>query len=189
MTVIPPDCAANIAAAIQIAGKHFTPCVWTPVTPPLDTSAGVLTVSFRNIETKIHQTIILPVVLCGRETWSLTLTEEHGLRVFENRVLRRIFGRKRYEVTGEWRRLHNEELHGVYSSSNIIRVIRSRIMRLAGHVARMGDEVRTVLWRVDLKTRDHCEDLGVDGMAIETDLKETVQEGVDSICMTYVTYN
>jgi hypothetical protein len=70
----------------------------------------------------------------------LTLREEHSLRVFENRVLRRIFGPKRDEVTGEWRKLHNEELHNVYSSPNIIRTIKSRRMRWAGHVARMGEE-------------------------------------------------
>jgi hypothetical protein len=71
----------------------------------------------------------LPVVLYGCETWSHTLREEHRLRVFENRVLRRIFGPKRDEVTGEWRRLHNEELHDLYSSPNIIRVIKSRRTR------------------------------------------------------------
>jgi hypothetical protein len=81
--------------------------------------------------------IILPVVLCGCETWSLTLREDHRLRVFENRVLRRIFGAKRDEVTGEWRKLHNEELRDLYSSPSIIRIIRSWRMRWAGHVARM----------------------------------------------------
>jgi hypothetical protein len=65
----------------------------------------------RNVKFKIHKTIILAVVLYGHETWSLTLREEHRLRVFENRVLRRIFGPKRDEVIGEWRKLHNEELH------------------------------------------------------------------------------
>jgi hypothetical protein len=81
----------------------------------------------------------LPVVLYGFETWSLTLREEHRLRVFKNRVLRRIFGPKRDGVTGEWRRLHNEELNDLYSSPNIFRVIKSRIIRWAGHVARMGE--------------------------------------------------
>jgi len=68
------------------------------------------------------------------------LREEHRLRVFENRVLRRIFGPKRDEVTGEWRKLHNEELHNLYSSPDIIRLVKSRRMRWAGHVARMGKE-------------------------------------------------
>jgi hypothetical protein len=73
--------------------------------------------------------IILPVLVYGCETWSLTLREEHRLRVFENRMLRRIIGPKRDEVTGEWRRLHNEELNDLYSSPNIIRVIKSRRMK------------------------------------------------------------
>jgi hypothetical protein len=78
------------------------------------------------------------VVLYGCETWSLTLREEHRLRVFENRVSRRIFGLKRDEVTGGWRKLHNEELHNLYFSPSIIRMIKSRRMRWAGHVAHMG---------------------------------------------------
>jgi hypothetical protein len=94
----------------------------------------------RNVRIKIYKTIILPVVLYRRETWSLTLREEHRLRVFVGRVLRRIFGPKRDEVTGEWRKLHNEELHNLYSFSNIIRQVRSRRMRWAGHVSCMGKE-------------------------------------------------
>jgi len=82
----------------------------------------------------------LPVVLHGCETWSLTLREERKLRVFENRVLRKIFGPRRDEVMGEWRILHNEELNDLYSSPNIVRVIKSRRMRWAGHVAPMGEE-------------------------------------------------
>jgi hypothetical protein len=78
------------------------------------------------------------VVLYGCETWYLTLREEHRLRVFENRVLRRIFGPKRDDVTRDWRKLHNEELHNLYSSLNIIRMYKSRRMRWAGHVAQMG---------------------------------------------------
>ena len=83
----------------------------------------------------------MPVVLYGYETWSLTLREERKLRVFENMVLRRIFGPKRDEVRGERRRLHNEELNDLYSSRNIVRVIKSRRMRWAGHVARMCEEM------------------------------------------------
>jgi hypothetical protein len=79
------------------------------------------------------------VVLYGCETWSLTLRKEHRLRVFENRVLRRIFGPERDEVTGCWRKLHNEELRGLYSSPGIVRVIKARRMRWAGHVARMRE--------------------------------------------------
>jgi len=82
--------------------------------------------------------IILPVVLYGCETWSLTLRKERKLRVFENMVLRRIFGPRRGEVMGEWRRLHKEELNDLYCSPNILRVIKWRRMRWAGHVARMG---------------------------------------------------
>jgi hypothetical protein len=84
---------------------------------------------------RIHKIIILPVVLYGCETWSVTLREEHRLRVFENRVLRRIFGLRRDEVTGGWRKLHNEEPHNLYSWPSIIRIIKSRRMRWAGRVA------------------------------------------------------
>jgi len=80
---------------------------------------------------KIYRTIILPVVLCGCETWSRTLGEERMLRVFENWVLR-IFGPKRDEVTEKWRKLHSEELGDLYFSPNIVRVITSRRMRLEG---------------------------------------------------------
>jgi hypothetical protein len=82
--------------------------------------------------------MILPVVLCGYETWSLTLREEHRLRVFENRVVSRIFGPKRDEMTGSQRKLHSEELHNLYFSPSIIRMIKSRRMRWAEHVARIG---------------------------------------------------
>jgi hypothetical protein len=93
----------------------------------------------RNVKVKIYKTIILPVVLYGCETWYVTLREEHRLRVFENRVLRRIFGPKRDEVAGEWRRLYSGELHKFYSSPNIIRQTKSRGMRWEGHVTLMGE--------------------------------------------------
>jgi hypothetical protein len=96
-----------------------------------------LPVSYKNLKIKIYKTVILPVVLYGCETWSLTLGEEHRLRVFENRVLK-IFGPKMDE-DGLWRKLHNDELHNLYSSPNIVRVIKSRRMRWAGHVARIGE--------------------------------------------------
>jgi hypothetical protein len=85
------------------------------------------------LNVRIYKTIILPVVLNGCETWSQILREEHRLKVFENRVLRRIFGPKRDEVTGEWRKLHNKELCDLYSSPSIIRIIKSRRMRWVGH--------------------------------------------------------
>ncbi|KAJ4431620.1 hypothetical protein ANN_20219 [Periplaneta americana] len=93
----------------------------------------------KNLKVRIYKTVILPVVLYGCETWTLTLKEEHRLRVFENKVLRKIFGAKRDEVTGEWRKLHNTELHALYSLPDIIRNIKSRRLRWAGHVARMGE--------------------------------------------------
>jgi len=91
------------------------------------------------LKVKIYRNIILPVVLYGCETWSMTLRGEHRLRVFDNRVLRRVFGPKRDEVPGEWRKLHNEELSDLYSLHNIMRVVKPRRIRWAGHVARMGE--------------------------------------------------
>jgi hypothetical protein len=94
----------------------------------------------KNVKVRIYKTIILPVVLYGCETLSLTLGKEHGLRVFENRLLRRMFGPKRDGMMGGWRKLHNEELHNLYSSPSVIRIINSRRMRWAGHVAGMGEK-------------------------------------------------
>jgi len=94
----------------------------------------------KDTSTEGYRTIILPVVLYGCETWSLTLRDERGLRVFENRVLRKVFGPKRDEVTGEWTKLNNEELNDLYSLPNIVRVVKSKRMRWAGHIARMGED-------------------------------------------------
>ena len=91
-----------------------------------------------NIKIEMYRTKFQLVVLYGCETWSLTLREERRLRVFQNRVLLRIFGPKSDEVTGEWRKLHNEELSDLYSLPNIVRVVKSRRMRWAGHVGRKG---------------------------------------------------
>jgi hypothetical protein len=92
----------------------------------------------KNLKIRIYKTIILPVVLYGYETWSLTFREDHRLGMFENRVLRKIFGPKRDELAGEWKKLHNKELHDLYYSPSIIRIIKATRMRWTGHVARIG---------------------------------------------------
>jgi hypothetical protein len=94
----------------------------------------------KNIKIKIYRIIIFPVVLYGCETWTLKIKEEHRLRVFGNKVVVRIFGSMRDEVAGEWIKFHNKELHDLYSSPNIVRVIKSRRMRGAKHVARMRQD-------------------------------------------------
>jgi hypothetical protein len=100
---------------------------------------NVITIMLKVLFTA-YKTIILPVVLYGSETWSLALREEHRLRVFENILLRKIIGPKRDEVTGEWRKLHNKELRDLYSSPIIVRVIKSRSMKWAGHVERTWEK-------------------------------------------------
>jgi len=109
----------------------------------------------------------LPVIFYGCETWSLILRDESRMSVFENRVLRRIYETKRDELTGEWGKLHTEELYDLYSSPDIIRVIKSRRMRWAEHVACMGQRrgVYRVWWR-SLRERDNLEDPGFDGRII-----------------------
>ena len=126
----------------------------------------VFQVAIQKFKIKIYRTIILPVVLYGCETWSLTLREKRKLRVFENMVLREYLDR-REEETGEWRRLHSEELNDLCSSPNIVRVIKSRRMRWAGHVVRMGEErgCRGCWWG-NRREGDHWGDLGVDGWII-----------------------
>ena len=119
--------------------------------------------------------IILSVVLYGCETWSLTLREERRLRVFENRVLRRIFGLKRDGVTGEWRKLHNEKINELQCSSNIIGVIKSRRMRFAGHVARMREReaMHTGFWWGNLEGK---RSLGTPRCRWEDNIEMNLQE-------------
>ena len=129
-------------------------------------NANSFTIYIYSLKIKIYRTIILPVVLYGCEAWSLTLREEKKRRVFENMVLRRIFGPRRDEVT-EWRSLHNEELNDLYFSPNIVRVIKSRRMRWAGHVARMSEERGCIgSWWGNRREGDYWGDLGVDGWII-----------------------
>jgi len=112
-------------------------------------------------------TIILPVVLYGCKTWSLILKGERRLRVFENGLQRKIFGSKRDKVPGDWRRLRDEELHVLYSSPNIIWVIKSRRVRWTEHVARVGDNggaYRVLVGKPERK--DHLEEINIDGSII-----------------------
>jgi hypothetical protein len=127
----------------------------------------------KNTKIRVHRTI-LPVVLYGCETWSLTLREEQRLRVFESRVLRRIFWPKRDELTGEWRRLHNEELNYLYSSPNIIRVIKSRRMRWAGHVAGMGE--KRGAYRILVGRPEGRQPLGTPRSRCEDNIKMDLQQ-------------
>jgi len=123
----------------------------------------------KNSKIKIYRTEILPAVLYGCETWSLTLGEERRLRVFENRALKRIFVPKRGEVTRKWRKLHNEELNDLYSSPNIFEVTKPRRMRWAGHVARMG--ARRGLYRVLVEKPEGKRLLGRPGCRWEDNIK------------------
>jgi hypothetical protein len=133
------------------------------------------------MKVNIYKTVILPVVLYGCENWSLTLREQKRLRVLENRVLRRIFGLKRDEVMGEWRKLHNGELHNLHSAPNIIRQIKQRRTRWAGHVACIGEErkvYRVLVGRLKGKRppgrlRHRWED------GIKMDLREIAWEGME----------
>jgi hypothetical protein len=133
----------------------------------------------KNIKNKIYRAVNLPNVLYGYESWSLTMREEYRPRVFENRVLRRIFGTKRVEVTREWRRkLHNEEINDLHTSPNVIRVIKSRGMRWAGYVARMGE--RRCVYRVLVGKPDGNRPLGRTRLRREYNIKMDLLEcGVD----------
>jgi hypothetical protein len=106
---------------------------------PFGAEPSIFSSTAKNVKIRIYKTIILPVVLYRCETWSLTLREEHRLRVLENRVLRRIFGPRSDGVMGGWRKLHNEELRDLYLSRSIIVIIKLRRMIGTGHVARIGE--------------------------------------------------
>jgi hypothetical protein len=144
----------------------------------------------KHLKVIIYKTIILPLVLYGCETWSLTLREEHKLRVFENRMLRRIFGPKRNGVTGGWRKLHNEELHNLYSCSSIIRIIKLRRSRGSEHMARIGekrDVYRLLVGKPEGKSplgRPRCRWLD----NIKMDLLEIGSGGVDWIGLAHDRY-
>jgi hypothetical protein len=121
----------------------------------------------------IYRTIILLVVLCGSDTWCVTLREGHRLRVFESRAMRRIRTSERDEVTGEWKRLCNKELYDLYSSPNIMQVIKSRRMRWAGHVAHVGD--RKGAYRVLVGRGERRRPLGRPRCRLEDNIKMDLQ--------------
>jgi hypothetical protein len=123
---------------------------------------------------KIYGTIILPVVLYGCETWSLTLREERRMRVLEKRVLRRIFVPKWDEVMGEWRKQHNAELNDLYFSPAIVRVIKSRRMRCTGHVERMGE--RRGVYRVLVGKPDGKRPFGRPGLRWGDNIKMDLED-------------
>jgi len=128
----------------------------------------------KNLKIKKYRNIILPFLLYGCEAWSPTLREERRLRGFEYRVLRRMFGLRRDEVTEERRKLHNEELNDLYCSPNIVRVIKSRRMRWAGHVARMGE--RRGVYRVLVGKTEGKRPLGRLRRRWEDNIKTDLQE-------------
>jgi hypothetical protein len=134
---------------------------------------------------KIYRATILSVVLCGCATWSLTLRDEHRLRVFKNRVLRKSFGHKRDKDTEEWRRLHNEEVLDLYSSPNIFQVIKSSRMRWAGYVVRRVE--RSGTYRVLVGTPKGKRPIGRPRHRWEDNIKIDLQEmvwGMDWIDLT-----
>jgi hypothetical protein len=137
----------------------------------------------KNLKIKKYRTVILSVVVYRCETWSLKLRDVCRLKLSENRVLRRIFGPKRGKVSGEWRKLHNEELNDLYSSLHIVRVIKLRRIRWAGHVECIGERCIEGFWWGNLRGRDHLEDPAIDGKNIKMYLKEMGCGGMDWIEM------
>ena len=144
----------------------------------------------KNLKIKIYRITILSVVLYGCETWPLTMREERRLKVTENRVMRRIFGPKRDEVTGKWIKLHNEELNDLYYSPNVVRVIKSRKMRWPGQIADMG-ESRGV-YRVLMGRPEGQRPLGRPWCRWEANNKMNIQEvecaGLDWIDLAHDRY-
>ena len=128
----------------------------------------------KNLKIEVYRTIILTVILYGCETWLLTLREERRLRLYENRVLRRIIGPKRDEVTGEWRKLNNEELTELYPTSIVVRVIKSRRMRWTVHVARLGE--RRDVFRVLVRKHEGKRPHGKPRCRREDNIKMDIQE-------------
>jgi hypothetical protein len=128
----------------------------------------------KNLKIKIYRIITLPVVLYGCDTWSPTLREESRLRVFENRVLRRILGSKRDGATGKWRKLYNEELNDLYSLPTIVRVMKSRRMRWEGHVARRGEG--RVVYRILVGKPEGKRPMGRPRRRWEDNIKANLQE-------------
>jgi hypothetical protein len=137
------DCHNSIPCKRRNISTSYFALIWVMPTEGFLFDGGKVTFKYSQ---NIYNQLSSPL-LYGCEAWSLTLREERRLKVFENRVLRRVFGPRRYEVTGEWRKLHNEELNDVYPLPNIVRVVKSRRMSWAGHVARMveGRGVHRVL--------------------------------------------
>jgi hypothetical protein len=129
-----------------------------------------------NVKVKIYRSIILPVILHGCETWSLILGKEDRVRVCENRVLRRIVGPKRDELIGGWRKLHNEDLHNLYSSPNIIRMINSRSMRWAGHVACMETHSQSSPYRTLVRKSEGKGPLGSPRRRREDNIQITLKK-------------
>ena len=127
----------------------------------------------KNIKIQVYRTIILPFVLCGSETWSLTLREVRRLRMYKTRVLR-IFGPRWDKVMGEWRKLHNEELSDLYSSPNIIQVIKSRGLKWVELVACMGE--RRGMYRVFMGKPEGKRPLGRPRRRWENNIKIDLQE-------------
>jgi len=154
-----------------IRPRLFTQRFHTYGTLCSSTQSYITSLHFLNMHFNIifsrYLNVILPVLLCGCETWLFILREGRRLRVFENRVLRRIFGSTTEEVIGEWKKQHNEGCNDLYCSSNIVRVIKSRRMRWEGHVACMGERGGyTDFWWGNLSEWDHSEDPCIDGQII-----------------------